>query len=358
MFTGKKSRVIILLVGIILVLSTFGSLTFAQQQQKVITWNRWQDGTTFGAQTAHFKYTGCSGVTQGWIDWVAKETKGRLIIKRSEPGALVSQADSFRAVKSGMIEGLGVYFSAQHAGMVPEANIESGLPFAWPTTRDSHYAFYHLGLYEEFSKIYAKHNLIWFPVVFGDIYHLGTTFPINRPEDLKGKKIRAIGIYGDYVRALGGTPVVIPGQEMYMALKLGTIDGVVYGLQGLSEWKLEEVLKYYVVEPSLSAIPVAMFINMDKWKELPEDIRDSILRNSPYVFESINRDYEMFIEFVARHAEENYGLKRITWSAEDTKKARDLSINILWKKVAGLSENCARLVDIVKDQQKQLGRIK
>jgi TRAP-type C4-dicarboxylate transport system substrate-binding protein len=133
---------------------------------------------------------------------------------------------------------------------------------------------------------------------------------------------------------------------------------VLYGVNGLAESKLDELIKYYIVEPNLSAIPQGVFINMERWKELPEDIRESLLRNSPYVFQTLNRDYEMNVEFILRNCEQKYGMERVVLSDEDKKKVEDTCYNTLWPKVAAMSENCAKLVNIVKEQQKQLGKLK
>ena len=54
------------------------------------------------------------------------------------------------------------------------------------------------------QKVYAKHNLhylVSFPM--GDMYGIGTVKPVTKLSDLKGKKIRAVGIYANYLKELG-----------------------------------------------------------------------------------------------------------------------------------------------------------
>ena len=48
---------------------------------------------------------------------------------------------------------------------------------------------------------------------------------MRKLEDLKGLTIRAPGICGDVIKALGGTPAPTPMPEVYEAISKGVIDG-------------------------------------------------------------------------------------------------------------------------------------
>lgn len=48
--------------------------------------------------------------------------------------------------------------------------------------------------------------------------------PINSPADLKGLRMRMAGLGGRVFAKLGGSPVYLPGAEIYPALERGTID--------------------------------------------------------------------------------------------------------------------------------------
>ena len=76
-----------------------------------------------------------------------------------------------------------------------------------------------------------------------------------------GRQIRALGVYGKYVQKLGASAVVVPGAEMYMAMKLGTIDGAIYGATGLQDVKLHEVVKYYTL-PTAAQIALSLLVNL------------------------------------------------------------------------------------------------
>ena len=55
-----------------------------------------------------------------------------------------------------------------------------------------------------------------------------TNSPIRSAADVEGKKIHASGMRAKWMSALGASVVTLPGSELYMAMKLGTIDGITY----------------------------------------------------------------------------------------------------------------------------------
>lgn len=326
---------------------------------QVIKWERWQDNYTVGPALERWDITGSGQFAVRYIQWVKEATNGRLIITRHEPGALISAAESFKAAASGMIDAVGETYGAYYAGTVPEANVEMGMPFAWENHWEAYYAFYRMGMIEEFRKVFAQHNVFYFPTFLNEpYYHFGTTFPVRSIDDLKGKKIRAGGIYGDYVQALGGSPVNIPAAEIYMGLKLGTIDGVIFGAGSIPDFKLDEVLKYYVVWPNTSVIVPSFLINLDKWNALPQDIKTILLRDTPYVIQGIGSDYILQSQLKMADMIKAGKIQPIYWSDKDTAKARDIAINTLWPKVAAMTPNNARLVNMVVQQAKLFGKIK
>ena len=53
-----------------------------------------------------------------------------------------------------------------------------------------------------------------------------------------------------------------------------------------------------------------------------------------------------------------YGVEGIVWSEEDQAYAREYMINTLWQKIADKSPRCAELVELVRQQARDLGRVK
>ena len=99
--------------------------------------------------------------------------------------------------------------------------------------------------------------------------------PVRKLEDLKGLNIRAPGVCGDVIRALGGTAAPTPMPEVYEAISKGVIDGESSNFETLKNFRFAEVVKY---ETSIWEItnfyPFYVAMNKDSYKKLPADIKD------------------------------------------------------------------------------------
>ncbi|TFH43160.1 MAG: hypothetical protein E4G96_01780, partial [Chrysiogenales bacterium] len=96
-------------------------------------------------------------------------TNGRLQIKMFWAGELVKSADSLDAVKSGVVEMIGmpsIYFK----GVIPEAGIEYGIPFGIRTPSEMYNFMYGKKLpnlvggwraIDLLRKVYAKHGVYY-----------------------------------------------------------------------------------------------------------------------------------------------------------------------------------------------------
>ena len=62
----------------------------------------------------------------------------------------------------------------------------------------------------------------------------------------------------------------IPAPEMYMALKLGTVDGAVFSMVALEDMKLKEVWKYFIVVQIVTTLVCSFLINMNSFNALPD----------------------------------------------------------------------------------------
>jgi TRAP-type C4-dicarboxylate transport system substrate-binding protein len=145
--------------------------------------------------------------------------------------------------------------------------------------------------YLPFQKILKDNNIKSLgPLVPGPVT-TGSTKPIRRLEDLKGLKIRALGGVVPVFKALGATPVAIPLPEVYEALQRGTIDGftgVPYHL--VAAFKFYEVTKYILNIGAGIYTAGSLYMNLDVWNKLPDDIKTIITRlidEMPEVFAKI-----------------------------------------------------------------------
>jgi TRAP-type C4-dicarboxylate transport system substrate-binding protein len=90
----------------------------------------------------------------------------------------------------------------------------------------------------------------------GGFFHFtNSKRPIKTPEDMKGLKIRTMGLdtHKAIVSALGGQPSVIPWAEVYTALQTGVADGQMNPVPIISFAKMNEVQKYLTLSGHLFA---------------------------------------------------------------------------------------------------------
>lgn len=85
--------------------------------------------------------------------------------------------------------------------------------------------------------------------LFGTRYLTTKSKPINKPEDLKGAKVRVqpTAIYLETIRAMGANPVPMDTKEVYLGLQTGAIDGQENTADSIYNAKLYEVQKYLML---------------------------------------------------------------------------------------------------------------
>ena len=101
---------------------------------------------------------------------------------------------------------------------------------------------------------------------------------INSIDDLKGLKMRIPGLGGEVLRRAGGTPVTLPGAEIFTALQTGAIDATEWvGPYNDASFGLHKAAKYYYYPgwqepgPGLETI-----IHKSAWDSLPSDLQEIV----------------------------------------------------------------------------------
>lgn len=237
-------------------------------------------------------------------DWVREMSGGRMDITVYGGGELIPALEGFDAVSNGAVEmnhGAAYYW----AGKVPAAQFFAAVPFGMNASQMGSWIISGGGsqLWEE---LYDPFNIT--PIICGNTgIQMGGWYnkEINSIADLKGLKMRIPGLGGKVLAKAGGTPMLVPGGEIYTNLERGVIDA--------TEWigpfhdylmGFHQVAKYYYYpgwhEPGAA---LEMAINKPKFDGLPSDLRE-IIRTACF---RLNR--WMGAEFDARNG--TY-LKKIT----------------------------------------------
>lgn len=160
-------------------------------------------------------------------------------------------------------------------------------------------------------------NGYWSPIT------LMTTTPIRTVEDFSGKKIRVSNIEtGEFVTALGSSPVAISPTEIGLGLERGVIDGFITAVcyshrQGyfefskyINNWGISPVVAWNIV------------INKDIWDGLSTEVQDVMLQVGKEVQDEIWAETDKLADDCYKIAEES-GVEIIDAAPEETAKAYD-----------------------------------
>jgi TRAP-type mannitol/chloroaromatic compound transport system substrate-binding protein len=227
---------------------------------------------------------------------VGEMSGGRLKVKVYGANELVPPLEIFDAVSSGTAE-MGHTAAYYWKGKIPVAQFFSTVPFGM-TAQEMNAWLYYGGGMELWQEVYAPHGLI--PVAAGNSgVQMGGWFnkEINDVEDLQGLKMRIPGLGGEVLRRAGGTPVGMPGTEIFTSLQSGVIDATEWvGPYNDLSLGLYKVAEYYYYpgwhEPGTT---MECLLNQAAFEALPEDLQ-SIVMNA---CKAVNVD--MLSELTARN---------------------------------------------------------
>jgi len=186
---------------------------------------------------------------------------------------LVPTGELFRALQRGTID--AVQSDDDSMASPTEVTVFGGyFPFASRYSLDVPVLFNQYGLNaiwdEQYSAVGVKHISAgaWDPC------HFATKDPIHSLADLKGKRVFTFPTAGRFLAQFGVVPVTLPWEDIEVAMQTGELDGVAWS--GITEdytvgWA--NVTNYFLTNNISGAWAGHFFANMDRWNELPEDLK-------------------------------------------------------------------------------------
>lgn len=227
---------------------------------------------------------------------IGEMSGGRINVTVYGAGELVPAFEIFDTVANGTAEmghGSAYYWKGKNEALQFFSTVPFGL-----TADEMNAWLYHGGGMELWQEAYKPFGLV--PMAAGNTgVQMAGWFnkEINTLADLKGLKMRIPGLGGEVLRRLGGTPVNLPGGELFTAMQSGTLDA--------TEWVnpyndlafgFHKVARYYYYpgwhEPGTT---LECFINQKAFDALPDDLQ-AIVLNAARV---ANQD--MLTEYIARN---------------------------------------------------------
>ena len=221
----------------------------------VATWGRDFPGLGTGAQR--------------FAQRLSDMSDGRIVVNYFAAGERVKAFDSFDEVASGnaqMYHAAEYYWKGKHPGFAYFTSVPFGLTYTEMN------AWIRFGggqeLWDELSAEYGLKGLMC-----GNTgVQMGGWFrkEMNSVDDFKGLKMRMPGLGGDVLAKMGGSPVSLPGGQIYENLVSGAIDATEWvGPWNDSLMKFYEAAKYYYFpgmhEPGAM---LALGMNNEWWKGL------------------------------------------------------------------------------------------
>lgn len=238
-----------------------------------------------------FKWTGqafCSRANrlfengQDFAYMVEKYTDGRIKIDYHAGGEIVPAMQVYDAAGQGIID-FGQACPCVSKSKAYAAQWFCDAPAAQSPIEEIIW-YYNGGgkalLEEFFHKRYNAHPLPMMAITT-EIW-IYSNKKINTIEDLMGLKMRAAGVRGEVLTKMGASVVVLPGSEMVPAMERGVIDAMEYAsLNCTFNLGFLDVTKYLYMHPYKSTSPMNMWaVNLDRWNELPEDLKEAVERAS------------------------------------------------------------------------------
>jgi tripartite ATP-independent transporter DctP family solute receptor len=208
---------------------------------------------------------------------VGERTNGEVEIKIFPNSQLGGELETAEGIRLGSIQ-FGAVTSSVLANWVPDVQVMD-LPFIF---RSEEHAIKANALLKDRlgTKFEAQgFHLLGFSV--NGARELISTFPIEKPEDVKGKKMRVIQspIHIDMWKAVGANPVPIPAPEIYTSLQNKVVDYFDNTTTNYYTFRFYEVAKYFTKLDHLFAM-ATWIVDAKWWARLPKAHQDAIEKSA------------------------------------------------------------------------------
>ena len=201
---------------------------------------------------------------------IAKRTNNRYQIEVFPASSLGKETDINQGLTLGTVD--IIYTGQLFAGRTHGPLAIGGAPFMF---RDfAHWQKYATSpLFQELAEGYRKKsggNKVVAITYYGE-RHVTSNKAINRPEDMKGLKIRVpdAPLYTMFPRAVSANPTPIAFAEVYLALQNGTVDAQENPLPTIDAKKFYEVQKFIVLTGHITDALITI-VGGPTWSKLSE----------------------------------------------------------------------------------------
>jgi TRAP-type C4-dicarboxylate transport system substrate-binding protein len=274
-----------------------------------------------------------------YIKRVNEVAKGELQINWVGGPEAIAAFDLHQAVKSGACD-IGMLASAYYASIMPEAETMSLSHLTPPEEREVGYHDFMIERHKKINMMYIGRNIV------AKKYYLYTNKKVDKPQNLKGQKMRTAGMYTLFMKKLGITGVTMPSGDTYTALERGLVDGFGWP-SAIVDRGWHEVIKYMLL-PGIYCPNTTTCINLKKYRSLPDHLQ-KLLLDVQTDLEPWMWDHFLKIEQIEMKKSKDNGIKFIEFTGDDAKWYVDLAYKVKWddmaKRIPGLTSRIKSMLE-------------
>ena len=213
---------------------------------------------------------------------VEKRSNGQLKIKIFADPEIVPAFEILQAVIAGTLQ-MSNTSGLFQAGQIPISAVEFGLPmiYKFPEFNNDFMKeanairdfFFSSGMVDLLRKEYGKFGVYWLDMHAYGPAVIFSTKPIKTIDDFKGKKMFTVPQFATWLEKMGGAPAEPAGGDLFMNLKLGTLDTVEWDINGVTALRYFEAAPYVHIGLYNSQMIGHWEVNMKAWNSLPDDLK-------------------------------------------------------------------------------------
>ena len=290
-------------------------------------------------------------IADEFVKIIEDDSKGRIKIQMFNVGEIAASPDVLKAIRSGVLDFCYAY--SYNFPEMPMANIISGLPMSWMSSKEADEIFLKYGLEDLTKQAYAERGVVYLGTMWTASYLFLTKQPLNSLADLRKWKIRATGGSGQMLHKLGVSTVQLPNEDLYMALQTGQIDGILWGAPfEYMDGKFYEAAGWLCLTPVFDPSNCDAVFNTETWASLPPELQASVLKGVEFLrhayYDRGNADNGKALSTVFKN-------KTTVLPAADIKEMSEAA-QAVWEEEAAKSPEAAQGVEILRKALADFGR--
>ncbi len=213
-------------------------------------------------------------VVKNAIDEFNIAANGEMVIDVYTADQLVPHGEVLRALQEGTVDAV-VSDDDSMASPVDVSVFAAYFPLAARYGLDVNVLWNWYGLNEIWKEAYDEvEGVTWLSQGSWDPCNFATTKPIRSVKDFKGLRMYMFPTGGKFMQQFGVVPMVLPYEDVEMAIQTGMLDGVAWS--GITEdytvgWA--DVTKYYLTNPISGAWSGGWFVNTKAWEKVPPHLQ-------------------------------------------------------------------------------------